>query len=329
MSTNTPRTVPTAMPSTPEPQPDQVQAQDQDPDHDALLVSAQWLQARLQQASALQPGLPVLRILDCSTYMTPQPVGPSKISSGRADYLAGHIPGALHVDMAQDLSDPSGAYPYTLLSVAAFDALMQRLGIGRDDHVVVYGRSAMVTVTRAWFVLHAMGHARVSVLDGGFAAWQALGGPLSQTAPQPVRSVYRAQPLRERVASLAQVRAALHQPQVCLANALSRAQFEGSGGAHYGRPGRLPGSVSLPAAELLVPDSGLFRPLDSLRADYAAAGALQADEVITYCGGGIAATATAFTLQRLGQTRWSVYDNSLLEWSTLDDTPMVQGPASS
>ena len=229
--------------------------------------------------------------------------------------------------MAQDLSDPLGAYPYTLLSVAAFEALMQRLGIAPDDHVVVYGRSAMVTVTRAWFVLHAMGHARVSVLDGGFAAWQAAGGPVSQTPHQPAPSAYHAQPLTERVASLAQVRAALGQPQVCVANALSRAQFEGSGGAHYGRPGRLPGSVSLPAAELLAPDGGLFKPLDSLRAEYEAAGALQAEQVITYCGGGIAATATAFTLQRLGQTRWSVYDNSLLEWSTLADTPMVQGPA--
>ncbi len=322
------------MPATPKPQadPDQGHEHDQDQEQDALLVSAPWLQARLQQASALQPvqpGQPLLRVLDCSTYMTPQPVGPSRISSGRADYLAGHIPGAQHVDMVQDLSDPDGAYPYTLLPVAAFESLMQRLGIHPEDHVVVYGRSAMVTVTRAWFVLHAMGHARVSVLDGGLDAWQALGGPLSQSAPQPpVPSAYQAQPLPGRVASLAQVRTALGQPRVCLANALSRAQFEGSGGAHYGRPGRLPGSVSLPAAELLAPDSGLFRPLDSLRADYAAAGALQADRVITYCGGGIAATATAFTLQRLGQTRWSVYDNSLLEWSALDDTPMVQGPAS-
>ncbi len=293
-----------------------------------MLVSARWLQARLQQASAPQPGQPTLRILDCSTYMTPQPVGPSWISSGRPDYLAGHIPGAMHVDMAQDLSDPNGAYPYTLLSVVAFEALMQRLGIYPEDHVVVYGRSAMVTITRAWFVLHAMGHARVSVLDGGLAAWQTLGGPLSQTAPKAVPSVYQARPLRGRVASLAQVRSALNQPRVCLVNALSRAQFEGSGSAHYGRPGRLPGSVSLPAAELLAPDSALFRPLDNLRADYSAAGVLQADQVITYCGGGIAATATAFTLQRLGQTRWSVYDNSLLEWSTLYDTPMVQGPAS-
>ncbi len=314
------------MASTPSTSPDQDKPPDRAHD-DALLVSAAWLQTRLQQPDAVQPGQARLRILDCSTYMTPQPVGPSRISSGHADYLAGHIPGALHVDMVQDLSDPQGAYPYTLLSVAAFEALMQRLGIHPGDHVVVYGRSAMVTLTRAWFVLHAMGHARVSLLDGGFAAWQALGGPISQAVPQPAPSAYQAQPLPGRVASLAQVRAALGQPRVCLANALSRAQFEGSGGAHYGRPGRLPGSVSLPAAALLEPDSGLFRPLDALRADYAAAGALQADQVIAYCGGGIAATATAFTLQRLGQTRWSVYDNSLLEWSTRDDTPMVQGPA--
>ena len=114
------------MPSTPKPHPDHAPDQDQD----ALLVSAQWLHSRVQQASARPPGQPRLRILDCSTYMTPQPVGPSKITSGRADYLAQHIPGAQHVDMVQDLSDPNGAYPYTLLSVCAFEALMQRLRPG-------------------------------------------------------------------------------------------------------------------------------------------------------------------------------------------------------
>ena len=287
-----------------------------------MLVQPAWLAARLDD--------PTLRILDCTTHMVPQPVGASKIVSGKADYLAGHLPGAQHVDMVEDLSDPAGAYPYTLPSPERVEHLLSRLGISNQHQIIIYGRSSLVTLTRAWYVLHAMGHRRVALLDGGFQRWQREGLPLTAEVPVFAPTTYLASYEPRHHASLAEVRRAATSgvtpsQDVLLLNALSAEQFAGTGGAHYGRPGRIPGSVNVPARDLSNPETLGFESLDRLRAMFEQAGAMQARRVIHYCGGGIAATATAFALEMLGHPDWAVYDNSLLEWATLPDTELQQG----
>lgn len=282
-----------------------------------LLVTPHWLAEHLSD--------PAVRILDCTTHMHPQPVGPSKIVSGRPDYLAAHIPGAQHVDMVEDLSDPDGAYPYTLPPPAQIERLLSRLGISNDHRIILYGSSSLMTQTRAWYVLHAMGHRDIALLDGGFALWRSEGRATTTSVPSFAPTTYRARFEPRRTAGLDEVRNAIADSDCVLVNALSREQFTGSGGAHYGRAGRIPGSVSVPARELSDPPSGRFAAPDRLRALFAAAGALDAPRVIHYCGGGIAATATAFALEMLGHPDWAVYDNSLLEWSTREDTPMQTG----
>ena len=279
-----------------------------------LLVDPQWLHERLDD--------PSIRILDCTTYMFPQPVGPSRIESGRPDFERGHIPGAQYVNMATDMSDPSGPFPYTLPSEAGIEALLSALGIGNDHHVVLYGRGHPMPVTRVWYVLRAHGHAAVSVLDGGFERWQREGRPLSQTPRSYRRTLYRSRLDRSRVANADTVHAALDDPGTRIVNALSREQHKGTGGAHYGRPGRIPGSINVPARELVDPETGCFRPIDELRARCAAAGALDTARTIVYCGGGIAATTTAFAMALAGHDGWCVYDNSLLEWSADPARPM-------
>ena len=92
-------------------------------------------------------------------------------------------------------------------------------------------------------------------------------------------------------------------------------QHAGTGGADYGRPGRIPGSVCVPARNLVDRETGWFRPLADLRADFATVGALEASTVITYCGGGIAASGDAFVLHLLGQDSVQIYDASLQEWA--------------
>lgn len=281
---------------------------------DDRVVQPDWLARRL--------GDDRLRILDCTTYMFPQPVGPSRIESGHPDYLVGHLPGAQHVDMVRDLSDPNGAYPYTLPPAAQIERLLSGLGVGNQHLVVLYARSSPMTVTRAWYVLHAIGHPHVRVLDGGFYRWQREGRPVSTDLPSYAPTVYRADPKPQLKSDREQVKAALGNAEVLLANALSAEQFHGTGGAHYGRPGRIPGSIHLPARDVADPDSHAFLPLAELRNLYAARGVTSAPKVITYCGGGIAATATAFALERLGYADWAVYDNSLLEWATDPALPM-------
>ncbi len=282
-----------------------------------MLVEPRWLTDHLDD--------PQLRILDCTTYMTPQPVGPSRIESGRPDYERAHIPGAQHVDMCDDLSDPDGAFPYTLPGQGQMEELLGGLGINEDHHVVLYGRKSILPVTRAWFVLRAMGHRRVSLLDGSFEHWQRLDLPVTRELPAIPPQRYRAQPQPQRVAGLDEVRRMIEQPDCLLVNALAPEQFQGTGGAHYGRPGRIPGSVNVPARELIDPETMAFQPTERIRALLQASGGLTVPRAITYCGGGIAASVTAFALEMLGQENWGLYDNSLLEWSAREDTPMEQG----
>jgi thiosulfate/3-mercaptopyruvate sulfurtransferase len=285
----------------------------------SLLVSTEWLESRL--------GDPDVRILDCTTYMTPRPVGPSRIESGRPDWSRAHIPGAQHVDMVEDLSDPHGRFPYSLPSEMRMASLMSRLGIDNGHRVVLYGARHPMVVTRAWWVLTTLGHNGVSILDGGWEAWTREGRPVSTDEPHFGSTSFRPHRHATRVADAHDVARAISDGGVSLVNALSREQFEGTGGAHYGRPGRIPGSVSLPARECIDQQTGLWKSTEAIAELADAAGVGPTDRpVIVYCGGGIAATATGFALQCAGWSNVSIYDNSLLEWSADPARPMAVGP---
>ena len=281
-----------------------------------LLVTPAWLHARLDD--------PSVRILDCTTWMTPQPVGPSKITSGRPDWARAHIPGADHVCMVDSLSDPAGAFPYTLPGEAQIAALLSRLGIGNAHHVVLYAAAQPMVVTRAWWVLTALGHPRVSILDGGLPRWQREGLPLTDAVVPRAPAAFQPRCDARLVADAERVARAVAGSGERLVNALSPEQFAGTGGAHYGRPGRIPGSINLPARDLVDPVTMDWQPPEAIAARMAAAGLGDPDEpVITYCGGGIAASVTFFALRLLGRDKVALYDNSLLEWSADPARPMA------
>lgn len=285
------------------------------PDDPGPLVAPDWLQANLDA--------PWLRILDCTTYMTPRAVGPSRIDSGRPDWARAHIPGADHVDMVEDLSDPAGRYPYTLPSDAQVEALLSRLGIGNEHRVVLYGARHPMVVTRAWWVLTALGHDRVSVLDGGWERWLREDRPVTavRRPRTPARFVASRRPAM--IADAERVAQAMAAPGACLVNALSPEQFHGSGGAHYGRPGRIPGSVSVPARDLVDYETHAWKPLTEIERRLADAGLTDRDRpLVTYCGGGIAASVAYFALHLAGFRNIALYDNSLLEWSADAARPM-------
>jgi len=281
------------------------------------IVTPEWLSTHLSD--------PTIKILDCTTYMLAQPVGPSKIESGRAQYLKGHISGAQHVCMEQDFSETGARFAFTVPSPDTFNRLMQRLGIHHDDHVVLYGHQQLSVVTRIWFVLHAMGHRKISILNGGITLWVKSGKALSTELPTVEASDYKAKPKVERLAGINEVTEAITDPQTVLLNALKKEQFLGTGGAHYGRPGRIPNSVSWPATDLYDLQTGEFKSQDELTALLNQLDLKAGQQVINYCGGGIAATTTAFVLETLGFTDWSVYDNSMNEWANTLDKPLQTG----
>ncbi|MFV0308706.1 MAG: sulfurtransferase [Desertimonas sp.] len=276
------------------------------------LVSTDWLAAEL--------GEPDLRILDCSVVLTPQPSGGFVMESGRAAWTDAHIPGSAFADLSDDLADPDSSLRFTLPSVERFAAAMETLGVGDGHRVVLYDSRLNMWAARMWWMLRAFGFDTAAVLDGGWRAWTDGGHPTSTAAPDWPPTTFTARPRSGLFVGKDDVQAAVDDGQTCLVNALDRAQHRGET-QPYARAGHITGSSNVPAWELVDEATHRYRPLDELRAAFDAATG-DAERVITYCGGGIAASSDAFVLHLLGHGDVAVYDNSLSEWAADPDLPM-------
>lgn len=277
-----------------------------------LLITPEELERILDDSS--------LRVFDTTVLMTPRPGG-YDVRSGRDDYEVAHIPGAAFMDLLGDLSDAAHRLRFMLPPEPQFTAAMSRLGIGPGTQVVLYNAGPSWWSTRAFFMLRAFGFDAVRVLDGGLDRWRREQRPLesgTRTYP-PTQFVVRE---RRRVfVGREEVLRAVHTGERLLMHALAPAVFRGEV-APYGRPGRIPGSVNLFAADLLAGDDRVFLDPTELRSKFAAAGALGDRATITYCGGGISATTNAFALLMLGRDDVQIYDASMSEWGPDPTLPM-------
>ena len=283
------------------------------------LVETEWLAAHLAD--------PELRVFDCTTYLDPDPVKIFVARSGRPEWEQGHIPGAGHLDLQGELSDASSPLRFTMPSAEQFAAALSRHGVGEGTRVVLYSAGSVIWAARIWWMLRAFGFDNAAILNGGIDKWKAEGRPLSTETPRPAPARFVAHPRPEMIATKSQVAAAIADPRVRTVNALTAKQHTGEGGVHYGRPGRIAGSVNVPAHRLVDGESKVFLPAGELAAMFAETGADRADKVITYCGGGIAASADAFVLALLGHDNVALYDGSLSEWVKDPAAPMETGPA--
>jgi microcystin degradation protein MlrC/3-mercaptopyruvate sulfurtransferase SseA len=284
---------------------------------DQMLVSTQWLEDHLDD--------PTLRIIDCSAQLVIKSVGPSSVESGLSAFSQAHIPGARYLNMADDLSDPDGAYSFAMATDAQIAAKFSALGVGNQHHIVLYGHGYLGSITRVWYVLQVAGHQNVSILDGGFELWKQEGRVVTDQATVISPENFKVQRQTRLISDADAVLAATKEAKACVINALSREQFLGTGGTHYGRPGHITGSVSTPARGMLDTSTNRFLPDEVLRAQLVEAGVTPGKHVISYCGGGIAASITAFVLQMLGHEQWSLYDHSLNEWARRSELPMQLG----
>jgi len=281
----------------------------------SMLVSTDWLAAHLSDAD--------LRVFDCSVTLVPHGAG-VRPESGRAAWARGHIPGSGFADLLADLSDHSIPLPIMMPPAAQFAAALGRYGVGPGMRVVLYDDGPHTWATRVWWMLRAMGFDNAAVLDGGLKKWQAEGRPLSKEPCRYPPVQFEARPRPGTFADKAHVFAAMERPEWRLINALSADEHSGKA-SRTARPGRIPGSGNVPAGSLIDQATGAYLPLDTLREKFAAQGALDGRQVVTYCGGGIAATSAAFTLVRLGVPGVGVYDGSLAEWSQDISMPMETG----
>jgi len=276
------------------------------------LVSSSWLGAHLDD--------PDLVVLDCSVRVEQDADGRFRSINGRPDYENGHIPTAGFADLLGDLSDRSSPLETAMPKPEQFCAAMGALGVGDDSRVVLYDDSLSVWAARVWWTLRWVGFDRAALLDGGLNAWLSEDRPLStEPATRPARHLTPA--LRPRlIADRDEVLAAIEDDAVSLVDTMPAEHYRGEF-ALYDRPGHIPGATNLSALALLD-EAGRFRPDEELAAII---GGDRSTRTITYCGGGIAASANAFVMTRLGFTDVAVYAASLEEWAADPSLPLVVG----
>jgi len=235
------------------------------------------------------------------------------------DFAAGHIPGAVHLDLwGVSLIDTDPAPLKAFMWMV--DHLFNLRGVDAKTPVVVYESQSGMRAARAFWFLEYFGHPRVQVLDGGIDAWVRAGLPVTRAAAPPPASTWTGVPQAHTIATWRDVMARLGQPGVVILDTRSDGEHNGTM-VRARRGGAIPGAVHVEWTRNLGPD-GAFKPADELRAMYEAAGVTPDKEVVTYCQGGYRAAHGYLALRLLGYPRVRNYTGSWKEWGDREDLPI-------
>jgi thiosulfate/3-mercaptopyruvate sulfurtransferase len=273
------------------------------------IVDATWLQAHHGEVA----------VADVRWYLDGR--------SGHAAFTAGHIPGAVFVDLDRDLTahghPTAGRHP--LPSPEQFAACMGALGIGDDDAVVAYDDSGGGTAGRLVWMLRAIGH-DAALLDGGLASWPSrtsigIGTPRPPTTFTPVPWPADLLVDADTIGKLAAI-----GPDVVI-DARAADRFRGEHEPVDPRPGHIPGARNVPWGSLLDPATGRFRSREDLKATFAAAGVGADRPVVAYCGSGVSACADLLALEHAGLGPGRLFVASWSGWSSDPERPAATGDA--
>src|SRR6056297_1712232 len=280
-------------------------------DDPKTLVSTDWLAAHMRD--------PDLRILDGSYYLA------DAGRDAKAEYAAGHIPGARFFDI-DDIADSRSDLPHMAPPIEKFMSRMRAMGVGDGHKIVVYDGAGLFSAARVWWLFRLMGHQSVAVLDGGMPKWLAEGRPV-ETTPPIIRD--RHMTVRKNagmVRDVTQVAQASKVGNHTILDARSTARFRGEAPEPRDglRSGHIPGAHSVPFTQLLN-DDGTMKDPDALRAFFDAAGADLDKPVLTTCGSGVTAAVINLALERIGKTDHALYDGSWAEWGAFPTVPVATG----
>jgi thiosulfate/3-mercaptopyruvate sulfurtransferase len=270
-------------------------------------VDIDWLEAHRDEVV----------VADCRWYMDGR--------SGRDAFEAGHVPGAVFVDLDTALTDhgvdPAEGGRHPLPDPDAFAAAMGALGIGDGDTVVAYDDAGGVIAGRLVWMLRAIGH-EAALLDGGLPAWRGdpASGPAERrtdfgdTDRDPASFASRDWPT-DRLVTIAEAAAA-----PLLIDARQRERYEGEPDGVDPQAGHIPGALSVPCRENLDADGRLL-PLEQLRERFDFGGR----EVVSYCGSGVTACHNLLAMEQAGLAPGRLFPGSWSQWSRDPARPVQTG----
>lgn len=274
-------------------------------------VTTQWLADHLDD--------PEFQVIDASWHM------PNSGCNAHAEYVAGHIPGAIFFDLDKN-ADTASRLPHMLPDAETFSAMAGALGIASDKTLVVYDEAGLFSAPRAWWTFTVMGARDVKILKGGGPKWRAENRPLETGDSVAPPAAFDAKLDSGAIARFETVLAASQAGDQIL-DARGAARFTGETPEPRAglKSGHIPSSRNLPFDTLIA--DGALKPEAELEQAVRAAGIDPAKPVITSCGSGVTAAVLALALDTIGAKKVALYDGSWTEWGGRDDAPVQTGPA--
>jgi len=265
--------------------------------HPEQLVETDWVAAHLADAN--------VRVVDMR-------------QSGFGD---GHVPGAVYLSPVaiRDAKAP----PTFLPTREGFEAMMSGLGISDATRVVAYDERGGIYAARLWWILNYFGHSNVALMNGGWVKWTAEHRPASMDAAPARQGRFTAKPQPNRIATAADVVAAIDKPGVKIVDARTAAEIEGKDLRNIRRGGYVPSSIPVYWEDLLDPQQRTFKSADELSRIYESRGIAPSQEVIAYCQVGMRASVDLFALHLIGYDKLRNYYGAWEEWGNRDDLPLA------
>ena len=277
------------------------------------LVSCEWLSLHLDD--------PDHRVADVRWHLMDK-------ERGRNDYLGGHIPGAVFLDVDTELAAPRGDGPgrHPLPAPARFAAAMSRAGVGPNTHVVVYDFGDGSIAARLWWLLRYFGHERVSLLDGGIKRWVFEGFPVETHARTYAPQAFVATPHPERVVDAATIERLRSDPRALVIDVRMAERYEGLREPVDPVAGHIPGAKNRPyPTNVKSSEDPRFLEPEALREAFEQLGE-GAERIACYCGSGVNACQTVFALELAGFRDALLYEGSWSDWCSVPTRPMATGP---